>query len=417
MVGARLDRLAERLDEPLIVAIAGKVKAGKSTLLNALVGEQLAPTDAGECTRIVTWYRNGPTYHVTIESDDGTERQVPFLRDEGALEVDLGRQPVERIRRMTVDWPSARLSDLTLIDTPGLESVSTRTSDRTHTFLGTDGESHAEADAVIYLMKHLHRADIGFLEAFRDDADATASPISAISVLSRADEVGVCRLDAMVAAHRIATTWKNDPRLRRLCQTVVPVAGLVAEAGASLTEQEFQALRTIARLPRPQVDALLLTVDRFVDTELDELTPMERELLLERFGVFGIRLSVSLIRLGAADHARMLADELWRRSGVEELRLLLGTVFAERPRHPQGTGRARRSRHGTRRAGGPRGRGARTRDRTHRGQRAPVPRDPRAPCPAVGPVDFHRDRDGRGRAAARHRRVAVTGTSRRAARR
>ncbi|MFW2335644.1 dynamin family protein [Ilumatobacter sp.] len=330
MVGARLDRLAERLDEPLIVAIAGKVKAGKSTLLNALIGEELAPTDAGECTRIVTWYRNGPTYRVTIESDDGTERQVPFHRDEGALEVDLGGQPVERIRRMTVDWPSARLSDLTLIDTPGLESVSTRTSDRTHTFLGTDGESHAEADAVIYLMKHLHRADIGFLEAFRDDADATASPISAISVLSRADEVGVCRLDAMVAANRIATTWRNDPRLRRLCQTVVPVAGLVAQAGASLTEQEFQALRTIARLPRPQVDALLLTVDRFVNTELDELTPVERELLLERFGVFGIRLSVSLIRLGAADHARMLADELWRRSGVEELRFLLGTVFAER---------------------------------------------------------------------------------------
>ncbi len=36
-----------RLGEPLRVAIAGKVKAGKSTLLNALVGDELAPTDAG----------------------------------------------------------------------------------------------------------------------------------------------------------------------------------------------------------------------------------------------------------------------------------------------------------------------------------------------------------------------------------
>jgi ATPase subunit of ABC transporter with duplicated ATPase domains len=65
---ATLDRLAHRLDEPLIVAIAGKVKAGKSTLLNALIGESLAPTDAGECTQIVTWYRNGPTYKVTCSS-------------------------------------------------------------------------------------------------------------------------------------------------------------------------------------------------------------------------------------------------------------------------------------------------------------------------------------------------------------
>ena len=46
-----------RLDLPVQVAIAGKVKVGKSTLLNALVGEELAPTDASECTRIVTWYR------------------------------------------------------------------------------------------------------------------------------------------------------------------------------------------------------------------------------------------------------------------------------------------------------------------------------------------------------------------------
>jgi ATPase subunit of ABC transporter with duplicated ATPase domains len=44
---ARLQAVIDRLDEPLRVAIAGKVKAGKSTLLNALVGEELAPTDAG----------------------------------------------------------------------------------------------------------------------------------------------------------------------------------------------------------------------------------------------------------------------------------------------------------------------------------------------------------------------------------
>ena len=54
-----VDAVTQRLDEPLRVAIAGRVKAGKSTLLNALIGERLAATDAGECTRIVTWYRHG----------------------------------------------------------------------------------------------------------------------------------------------------------------------------------------------------------------------------------------------------------------------------------------------------------------------------------------------------------------------
>jgi hypothetical protein len=88
---AEVTELQRRLDEPLRVAIAGKVKAGKSTLLNALVGEELAPTDAGECTKIVTWYIDGIAYRVTLHPRDrGPGRQVPFTRDGGAMEIDLG---------------------------------------------------------------------------------------------------------------------------------------------------------------------------------------------------------------------------------------------------------------------------------------------------------------------------------------
>jgi hypothetical protein len=335
---AELSRLAARLDEPLAVAIAGKVKAGKSTLLNALVGEELAPTDASECTQVVTWYRNGPTYRVMIDVDDGARRQVPFHRDDGALELDLGDVPIERVRRIVVDWPSARLTSITLIDTPGLDSVNTAVSDRTRALFGA-GErapgdvataASSEADAVIYLMRHLHRTDLSFLDAFRDDAHAGASPISAIAVLSRADEVGACRLDAMSVARRIADSWRSDPRLRRLVQTIVPVAGLVAQAGASLRESEYRSLATIAALPRAEIDALLLTADRFIADNGCGLTPIEREQLLARLGIYGVRLSISLIRLGAVSSASTLAPELTTRSGATALRSMLTTVLAER---------------------------------------------------------------------------------------
>ena len=57
----QLHRIGARLNEPIRIALAGTLKSGKSTLVNALVGESIAPTDATEATRIVTWFRHGPT--------------------------------------------------------------------------------------------------------------------------------------------------------------------------------------------------------------------------------------------------------------------------------------------------------------------------------------------------------------------
>jgi hypothetical protein len=57
---------------------------------------------------------------------------------------------------------------------------------------------------------------------------------------------------------------------------------------------------------------------------------MEREHLMDRLGLFGIRLSVSLIRQGVASNATTLSTELVRRSGLLELREVLLSQFAQR---------------------------------------------------------------------------------------
>ncbi len=330
---ARLRRASDRLDEPLRVAVAGKLKAGKSTLLNALLGEELAPTNAGEATRLVTWYRHGQTYRATIHLTDGGQAAAAFRRDAGPIEVDLGERTVEEIDHLVVDVPSARLETLTLIDTPGIASLSTGTSARTLSFLTPSGDDEDEtpADAVLYLLRHLHEADVAVLEAFHDEDLAQATPVNAIGVLSRADELGAGRLDAMQSARTIAARYRRDPRLRRLCQTVVPVAGLVAEAAATLNEEEYRALARLAEAPRAERDALTLSADRFANAETSvALTPIDRAHLLARFGLFGIRLSASLVRLGAAPSAGRLAAELSQRSGLEELRRILQSQFSAR---------------------------------------------------------------------------------------
>ena len=327
----RLQAVLDRLDEPLRVAIAGKVKAGKSTLLNALVGEELAPTDAGECTRIVTWYRDGITYRATLEPTQGEARQVPFTRDGGAINIDLGGTAPDDVSRLVIEWPSSSLRQLTLIDTPGIASLSTNVSARTTAFLTPGEDQVTPADAVLYLMRHLHSSDINFLEAFHDEEFSQATPVNAIAVLSRADEVGVGRIDSMASAQRIAARYRRDPKVRKLAQTVVPVAGLLAQSGATLREAEFKALDTLAGAPRDDTEALFLSADRFVQSDTTiPLTSLEREHVLDRFGLFGVRLAVALIRQGVATTATALSTELVRRSGLIELRDVLLSQFAER---------------------------------------------------------------------------------------
>jgi hypothetical protein len=329
--GSICQALCARLDEPLRVAIAGKVKAGKSTLLNALVGESLAPTDAGECTRIVTWYRKGITYKASFEQRDGTVRQARFSRDGGALEVFLDGTPAEDVERLIVDWPSSALSDMTLIDTPGIGSLSEDAGERTRRFLSPSEEVHTPADAVIYLMRHLHSADARFLETFHDDRSARAAPVNAVGVLSRADEIGGARADALRTAHRIAQRYRTDANVRRLCQTVVPVAGLLAQLGGTLTEGEYRAVVRIGTIPEDDADALLISADRFLTTPSSiGLAPEERAHLIDRFGLYGLRLTNALARGGRANSTRELAEELRRRSGLDDLRRELTTHFAAR---------------------------------------------------------------------------------------
>ena len=313
------------------MAIAGRVKAGKSTLLNALVGERLAATDAGECTRIVTWYRHGLGYRVTADLRPTGHADLAFRRQDGELHIDLGPHEVDAIERIEVGWPSAKLESMTLIDTPGLGSTDERTSMRTTASLLDAGvDSPAEADAVVYLMRHLHHGDARFLEAFMDHSIAHASPVNAVVVLSRADEIGAARPDALDSAVAIAGRYATDPRVRELASGVLPVAGLLAETGATLRQEQFDWLRALATLDDADRDHLLTSVERFRDTERNPLGAEIREDLLARLGLFGIRLAVRLIGAGEISSATELSGALLERSGIRALQRVLTEAFGDR---------------------------------------------------------------------------------------
>ena len=112
---------------------------------------------------------------------------------------------------------------------------------------------------------------------------------------------------------------------------MLPVAGLLAQSGATLREAEYKALDAIATLPPERLGLLLVSADRFMADDPDlPLSQNERAELVRRFGLFGVGLAIQLIASGEAADSDALSTLLVERSGVEDLRRVLMTQFAGR---------------------------------------------------------------------------------------
>jgi replication fork clamp-binding protein CrfC len=323
-----LERIGQRLNQPIRIALAGTLKAGKSTLVNALVGEDIAPTDATEATRIVTWFRHGPTPKVTANHRGGRRSNVPVIRD-GGLSFDFGSLDPDGVLDLDVEWPAAELIDATIVDTPGTSSLNSDVSERTLRLLVPD-DGVPRIDAVVFLLRTLNAADIALLKQIGELVGGSAGALGVIGVASRADEIGAGRIDAMLSAAEVANRFTAEMNKTGICQAVVPVSGLLALTARTLRQSEFVALQKLASVAPADLAKAMLSADRFVREESPlPLDAAFRAQLLDRFGMFGIRISIAVLRTGVSDSVA-LADELLERSGLVALRDVIDQQFAQR---------------------------------------------------------------------------------------
>ena len=328
----QLDRIGARLNEPIRIALAGTLKSGKSTLVNALVGECIAPTDATEATRIVTWFRHGPTPRATANHVGGRRSNVPIVRTAdgtGGLTFEFETLHPDDVADIDVEWPAEELTAATIIDTPGTSSLTPDVSARTLRLL-VPPDGVPRVDAVVFLLRTLNAADIALLKQIGDLVGGSAGALGVIGVASRADEIGAGRIDAMLSANDVATRFTSELDRTGICQAVVPVSGLLALTARTLRQSEFAALQKLTGVEPAALNTAMLSADRFVRD--DPTLPVDsatRAQLLDRFGMFGLRISLALLRAGV-DDADSLAADLLERSGLVALREVIDQHFAQR---------------------------------------------------------------------------------------
>ena len=336
--GGQLRQISDRLAEPLRVAIAGRLKAGKSTLVNALIGRRVAPTAVGECTRVVTRFRYGPADRVDVVARDGRRSSLP-LDDDGMIPQRLG-VPAARVAYVDVTLTSEKLRDLTVVDTPGLASTDTVVSDRAADAVGTstapfdadiDADSAGEvaaAEAVIYVFTQAVRADdVRALEAFRDcSARLASSPINALGVFGKVDTLVGGAGDPWPVAGPLAE--QQAGLLARTVSDVVPVAGLLAETAEAgrLTAADAAALRELSTLSAAELRLLLASADLF-RTRPAPVPPERRERLLTLLDLYGVGFALAHYAADPQLSTGDLVQRLTAASGMPRLRHTLDQTF------------------------------------------------------------------------------------------
>jgi energy-coupling factor transporter ATP-binding protein EcfA2 len=275
-----LDAVAARAEAAPALVVTGPVSSGKSTLVNALVGRRVAPTGAGECTRLVARYVRGPVDRLDVVLADGTRRPLPLAeggRVPAAVGDRLGVDPTD-VDHLLVTLTSDALEGLTVVDTPGTGSARRRL---------TAGPGPAdEAVAALVVLPSSARADEveGLAEAARH------GPAGVVAVLGRADTVGTAE-DATAVA---ATLGR---RLGARLGPVTPVVGLLAETATTgaLRTEDRHALAVLAAAGGPAVDAALADPELFVHADLPVPAPV-RTRLLELCDRRGVALAVAVLR-------------------------------------------------------------------------------------------------------------------------
>lgn len=106
------------------VAVLGQFKAGKSSLINSLIGKDILPTGVIPVTAIITRVFYSPTESITIKFLDNTQKEINLQELKQYITETENPQNKKNVESAEIGLPQMQwLNGIRLIDTPGLGSI------------------------------------------------------------------------------------------------------------------------------------------------------------------------------------------------------------------------------------------------------------------------------------------------------
>lgn len=132
----------QRTASKLRVVVLGDFKRGKSTLINALLGQALAPVDVLPETLAITEFHYGEPTRAFLHLDDGARMPLAIANLKSDRLAPILATLPSPLTRISVEAPVPLLRDLTLVDTPGTGDLRTEFDQQVHRYL-------ARADVIV----------------------------------------------------------------------------------------------------------------------------------------------------------------------------------------------------------------------------------------------------------------------------
>jgi len=322
------------LQERFTVAIVGQMRVGKSTLLNALIGDDIAPTGVTETTATVNWFRHATAIqcdHFRVHWTNGDVEDVPLS------EVSRWIGSEENARRtQSLDFFAETdfLRIANVVDTPGIRSVIGSHEDATQGFLAEKLEQDTllyggRADAVVYAINPVGReSDRDHLRLFGERTRLPgATAVNSIAVVQKWEHL---RPDPLTEV--VAKCERLRAQLEGKVSDIIPTSGLLARLVDTVPCDTWESLVHLASGSNAEAIERIIKSDRLFCRDVDgiALPPPQREAIKKAIPWNVLPFCIKIAGAPANDSGQKLQQAVGDASGIIRLKNVLRERFFAR---------------------------------------------------------------------------------------
>ena len=286
-LAARIENLLDVTESPFTLAVVGQMRSGKSTLLNSLIGEDLAVTGVNETTATINWFKYAPKDECDKFRVVWKNKPAENLLMEQIDEWVGNSEKAADTRFLEFFSDAEYLKHANIVDTPGTKSVIASHEETIQEFLSMKHdkdtkEQGGKADAILYvLMPVARQADSDMLADFDKDTRLPgSSPYNSIAVVHKWEMLEAeDPFDEVInKVQRIEKSMKDK------VAAVLPFSAPMAIAVTRFDNFFWEQLASLLKeMNHDDLDDMVVDESYFFDDEECPLSVDERKALIKKY--------------------------------------------------------------------------------------------------------------------------------------